>query len=196
MSQETPPHEITQLGATPVKGRIANAQAQIRWCLGFLHDVQQMSPTAALDGLALAKKLRRYAAALERTFQSAAEAEMQSSGTRELQGDGFIGVLHTDGPRRDWRSESLVNEVADRYIADVRRAHPELPPAMVRKIALGAMNKLAEAGRIEWRSTSLREMGVDPDEFSRKEANTRMSVEMRGEAVYVEPEFRAVRRSA
>lgn len=191
-SPETPPHVITEYAATPVARHVTQATDRIKWCLSYLHDVQEMSPQSALDGLAAAKKLRRYANALENTFATAAEAEMLQGGVAAHEGDGYTAVLHTDSNRKDWRTDSLVNEVADRHLAVTKKTYPDIPASAQRRLILGSMAQLAKAGRIEWRSTALRDMGIDPDEFSRKDRGTRASIEMRGQATYTDPTNQAV----
>lgn len=184
MPREIPP-DIADYASSPVRGKITTALNQIKWALAYLHDVQEVKLPAALQMLAAAKQLRRYASALEQTVDTAAVAEMQMSGTGSYSGDGFDAVLHTGGDRKGWQHESLVNEVADRFIAMNRDRFSEVSGKDLRRIVQGSMNELMAAGRMEWRSTSLRKMGVDPDEFSVKTLGS-LSLELTGEASYVD----------
>ena len=184
MPREIPP-DIADYASSPVRGKVTTALNQIKWVLAYMHDVQEVKLPAALQMLAAAKQLRRYASALEQTVDAAAVAEMQMSGMETFSGDGFDAKLHTGGDRKEWQHESVVNELADRFIATNRDRFPEVSGRDLRRIVQGSMNGLMAAGRMEWRSTSLRKMGVDPDEFSVKNLGA-LSLELTGEASYVD----------
>lgn len=184
MPKEIPPL-IEDYGRSPVRGKINTALNQIKWVLAYMHDVQEVKLPAALQMLAAAKQLRRYARALEKCADEAAVAEMQLTETPHYAGEGFEAVLRDGGNRSDWQHESLVNEIADRYVAKAHSRTPDVSKRDFRRIAQGAMNELMTAGRVEWRSTSLRKMGVDPDEFSIRTTGAQ-SVELTGEASYVD----------
>lgn len=186
MPKEIPP-QIEDYGTSPVRGKINTALNQIKWVLAYMHDVQEVKLPAALQMLAAAKQLRRYAKALERTADEAAVAEMQMGDTDHYAGEGFEAILHSGDSRAEWQHESIVNEIADRFIVTNRDRFSGVSRRDLRRIVQGAMNELMAAGRVEWRSTSLRKMGVDPDEFSVKAPGTQ-SVELTGEASYIESE--------
>ena len=186
MAKAIPP-QIEDYGTSPIRGKVNSALNQIKWVLAYLHDVQEVKLPAALQMLASAKQLRRYARALERCADEAAVAEMQMSDVVHYAGEGFEASLHSGGARSEWQHESLVNEIADRYIVKNRDRFSEVSRRDLRRIVQGAMNELVSAGRVEWRSTSLRKMGVDPDEFSVKTLGA-LSVELTGEASYIENE--------
>lgn len=194
MPKDIPP-QIEDYGSSPVRGKINTALNQIKWVLAYMHDVQEVKLPAALQMLAAAKQLRRYASALERTVDESAVAEMQMSETKQFAGDGFEAVLHSGGDRKEWQHESLVNELADRFIAKNRDRFADVSGRDLRRIVQASMNELMAAGRIEWRSTSLRSMGVDPDEFSVKTLGS-LSVELTGEASYVDDEHTKGRGAA
>lgn len=181
------PQQIEDYGTSPVRGKVNTALNQIKWVLLYLHDVQEVRLPAALQMLAAAKQLRRYAHALEKTVDEAAVAEMQMSDTHHFAGEGFEATLRSGGTRKEWQHESLVNELADRFVTTNRDRFSSVSARDLRRIVQGSMNSLMAAGRVEWRSTSLREMGVDPDEFSVKPLGG-LSVELTGEASYVESE--------
>lgn len=191
MPKEIPPH-IEDYGASPVRGKINTALNQIKWVLAYMHDVQEVKLPAALQMLAAAKQLRRYASTLERGIDEAAIAEMQMSETDIFAGEGFDAVLHSDGDRKEWQDESIVNELADRFIVRNRDRFSSVSGRDLRRIVQASMNELMTAGRISWRSTSLREKGVDPDEFSVKTPKG-MSLELTGEASYVESNYARAR---
>lgn len=187
MPKEIPPH-IEDYGTSPIRGKINTALNQIKWVLAYMHDVQEVKLPAALQMLAAAKQLRRYARALEKTVDEAAIAEMQMNETRHYAGEGFEALLHSGGARSEWQDESIVNEVADRFVVRSRDRFSEVSGRDLRRIAQGAMNELVFAGRVEWRSRALKKMDIDPDEFSVKLPGS-MSVELTGEASYVEREY-------
>lgn len=184
MGKAIPPL-IEDYGASPVRAKINTALNQIKWVLVYMHDVQEVKVPAALQALAAAKQLRRYASALERTFDEAAVAEMQMSGVEHFAGEGFEAILHTGGSRKEWQNESLVNELADRFVVTNRDRFGDVSGRDLRRIVQASMNQMVAAGRVEWRSTSLRGMGIDPDEFSVKTPGS-LSVELTGEASYVQ----------
>lgn len=186
MPKEIPP-QIEDYGTSPVRGKINTALNQIKWVLAYMHDVQEVKLPAALQMLAAAKQLRRYARALEKTVDEAAVAEMQMSETHHYAGEGFEALLHSGGNRSEWQDESIVNEIADRFVVRNRDRFSEVSRRDLRRIVQAAMNELVFAGRVDWRSRSLRKMGVDPDEFSVKIPGS-MSVELTGEASYLERE--------
>ena len=192
MGKAIPPL-IEDYGPSPVRAKINTALNQIKWVLIYMHDVQEVKLPAALQALAAAKQLRRYASALERTFDEAAVAEMQMSGVQHFAGEGFEAVLHTGGDRKEWQHESIVNELADRFIVTNRDRFSDVSGRDLRRIVQASMNELVSAGRVEWRSTSLREKGVDPDEFSVKTPGS-LSVQLTGEASYVEDGYVAKKR--
>lgn len=183
---------IDEYAPSPVRGKINTALNQIKWVLAYMHDVQEVRLPAALQALAAAKQLRRYARTLERVFDEAAVAEMHMSGVEHYAGEGFEATLYSGGDRKEWQHESLVNELADRFVNNHEGQFPDVSPRDLRRITQSAMNTLVDAGRIEWRSTSLRGMGVDPDEFSVKGPGN-LSVRLEGEASYVDNQWRTPR---
>lgn len=187
MPKDIPPI-LEDYGTSPVRNKINHALNLIKWSLAFMHDVQEVELTAALQALAASKQLRRYAYTLERTFDEAAVAEMQMSDTQHFAGEGFEATLHSGGDRKEWQHESIVNELADRFIATNRDRFSDVSGRDLRRIVQASMNELMAAGRVEWRSTSLRSMGVDPDDFSVKTPGS-LSVELTGEASYVEDQY-------
>lgn len=184
MPQEIPA-TIEDYGSSSIRGKINNALNQIKWVMGYMHDVQEIKLPAALQALAAAKQLRRYAYGMERLFDEAAVAEMQMSDTNHFAGEGFEATLHSGGDRKAWQHDSIVNELADRFIATNRDRFAEVSGRDLRRIVQASMNELMSAGRIEWRSTSLRDKNIDPDDFSIK-THGALSVELTGEASYAD----------
>lgn len=184
MAQDIPP-VIEEYGTSSVRAKINGALNQIKWVLAYLHDVQEVKLPAALQLLAAAKQLRRFARALEKTADEAAVAEMQMSDTTYFAGEGFEAVLHDGSRRKEWQHESLANEVCDRAVSQLHSRFPEVPLRTLRKISQGVLNEVVAVGRVEWRSKALRDRGIDPDEFSVKVPGA-ASVELTGDASYAD----------
>lgn len=186
MPFDPPPSRLASYRGSFMQGRVANALQQVKACIAYLHDVQEMDLAAALHGLAAAKQLRRFVYSLEESFEIAALAEMESGNHDSYAGPGFTATVRTEGRRKEWQSESLVNELADRFVAETKGEYPGLAEADLRTITLKAMDKVVAAGRTQWRSGSLKQMGVDPDEFSTKAPGLPTAIELTGPATYAE----------
>lgn len=173
---------------SPLRGAINNATARMKWVAAYLNDVDTIPVASALEGLAAIKQLRRWVRNIEQTFTLAATAEMAETGTEEYtgtndDGEAFTVHLRESSWRTGWNHDSLINELTDRYVETATIRHPDLSPETIRRISIEAISHLTGAGRIEWRSTVLRELGINPDEFSTRHSNG-PSVDLRGDAAY------------
>lgn len=184
--------DLVDYGASIIRRRVQYGVTLIRWAINHLANAQDVTLTAALEGLAHSKRLRRTAAALERAFEDAAIAAMYHQGVTTWAGRGYTAVLHKASERRGWRSEAIINELIDRHTARLAIRFPDVPERTIRRIATEATWSLYSLGRLEWRSTDLRKAGIDPDEFSVR-VPVPASLDLRGEAAYVEGALGAAR---
>lgn len=177
-------HTSTHAGAEPysataLKHHLAHAEAHLKKAQALLEVTDDFAGDAPFDGLAHAKRLRRLSARIERLFTDAAIAQMHHDRKAYHVGRGYTAVLRPGEERRGWRDDEVM---ADLIAATVDRAlarHPYLPPKAAKALLTEAMWTVYKAGRITWRSTSLRELGLDPDDYSHH-APTSPSLDMRG----------------
>lgn len=179
------PGTIEDYGSSEVRAKINSALNQIKWALAYMREVQEVKLPAAMHMLAAVKQLRRFASSLERVVDEAALAEMQMEQVEYFAGEGFEAVLHQGGHRVEWQHESVLNELCDRFVSSHRDRFPDMPERTLRRVAQAAMEEVSAAGRVEWRSTSLRAQGIDPDEFSVKVPGA-ASVQLTGQASYAD----------
>lgn len=178
-----PPPTLTRYKDTVLRAKMHYVMLLLRWVNAWLHDIQDMSVEAALDGLAHAKKIRRYASAVESSFTEAATAEMMFAGVAAYQGDGYTATLHTGTIRRGWKNTELVQEIIEREVDRQHQAMPDVALKDLRRIVTQTVWRMHGLGRMEWRSTDLRRLGIHPDDFSESTPGP-ASVDLRGEASY------------
>lgn len=166
------------------RAKMTYVAALLRWVSAWLAEVQDMTLDAALDGLAHAKQVRRYAYAVEKVFEEAAIAEMHHAGQVMHVGEGYTAVMRPGGDRKGWKHDQVMTSLIDQTCQRMSERFPYLPPEALRAVVTESMWQVHKTGRIEWRSTDLRRNGVDPDEHSTRtpEAPT---IDLRGEASYI-----------
>ncbi len=184
-STSDPPARLVKYGESLLRQRTHYATMLIKWALRWAGEIQDFTAAAALDALAHAKALRRYAWALENMLEDAAIAAMHHEQTSHHRGVDYEAVLRPGTDRSGWDHEGVMNELVDRTVTKIRRRFPDLPARTVRQIATEAAWSVHEHGRIEWRSTDLRRSGIEPDDFSRRTFGS-ASVDLRGAAAYTD----------
>lgn len=142
-----------------------------------------MDLDAALNGLADAKRIRRFASRVEKAFDEAATAEMIFRDVEVQEGAGWRAVLRPGSRRQEWNSTTLLDELIDREVDRQQAKHPDIPVRALRKIISETLWRASTAARMEWRSTELRKMGISPDDFS-VSVPVPPTVDLRGEASY------------
>lgn len=180
-----PPASFQAYRGSVLRMKTQYAIALVKWCLNWLDEVQEMSLPAALDGLAHAKRLRRFAATLERLFEDAAIAEMTYAQVDNFDADGYTATLRPGTSRRGWRNDEVMQELIEQQVRREAKRFPGVDRRALRAIVTESMWAVHKAGRIEWRSTDLRRAGIDPSEFSDITAG-RASIDLRGPAAYTD----------
>lgn len=180
-----PPATLRTFTGSIVRGKMHYALLLLRWTQSWLSEVQGMDLDAALDGLALAKRLRRTASDVENSFAEAAIAEMIDQGQHVHHGEGYTALLHPAHDRRKWNHESLLNELIDIELRRQQHNHPEIPARALRQIVSETIWRTHAVARLEWRSTDLRRRGIHPDDFS-DVVPVPASLELSGQASYSE----------
>lgn len=161
-----PPHALTSYRSTILHIKLEYAHAIIRRAAAWLAEVQDMSPEAAFDGLAHVKRLRRSVKRIEETFEEAGIAEMYHRDQYRYRGQGYTAELCSGRDRKDWDTAGVMDELIEHTFTDLHHKHPSVHEADLRAIITATMWKPHRMGRIQWRSTSLRRIGIDPDDYS------------------------------
>lgn len=179
----TAPHDasftLTSYASSFVRKRLSQAESALREAHDWLSATDDVDGDSALTGLAHAKRVRRLATRVERAFEEAAIAQMHHDAKAYHVGDGFTAVLRPAHDRRDWKHADVMDDLVDVVIAKMAARYPAVAPSTVKNIVTEAMWDVHRAGRIEWRSTDLREFGLDPDDYSRT-VSAPASLDMRG----------------
>lgn len=179
-----------------IKKRMTHALLLIQDASRRLDEVQDTTLEASLDGLALAKKLRRTAWGLEKRFEDAATAEMYHTGEPIHAGDDYVAVLRPGSDRKGWKHPEVMKALIETTVETMTERFPYLPESSVQAIVTEAMWTVHRSGRIEWRSTDLRNMGVNPDLFSTKTVES-PSIDLRGPGSYdATPRRKRARKSS
>lgn len=182
---DEPPATLQDFEGTSIWKMMHKTVSQLRWSVAWLREVQDMSLDAALTGLAHAKRMRRYAAAVENTFTEAATAEMITRGITYYNGPGFTVVLHDSKDRRGWRTTDVVEEVIEQETTRQYEKHPDLSPRVLRQVVSETMWRTHGLARLEWRTNALRKAGIHPDDFC-EAAPGMPSLDLRGTASYAQ----------
>lgn len=151
--------------------------------MNWLNEVQEMTPEAAFDGLAHAKKIRRTAKSIERTFEEAALAEMFHAGATSYTGTDYQAVIQRGRDRKNWKHPDVMDALIEANIERMQERFPYVPADLLRTLVTEAMWEVHKHGRIDWRSTDLRKSGINPDEFSER-TQERPSIDLRGAGSY------------
>lgn len=191
-----PPLRLIDYKNSVLRAKMAYVAALLRWASNWLAEVQDLSLEAAFEGLAHAKQVRRLASAVEKSFEEAAMAEMFHAEQPYYLGDGFTAVLRPGSDRKAWQHEKVMTALIEQHVEKMQDRFPYVPESTLRAVVTESMWEVHKAGRVEWRSTDLRRAGVDPDLYS-KRTNEAPSIDMRGQATYVNPKRRprGVRRA-
>lgn len=142
-----------------------------------------VSTKAMLDLLAKSKRARRAMKAVEHIVEDAAIAGMTIDGTQVLEGEDYTAVLHDGGTRKDWRTQDVTGMLVNRFGRALVKRFRHVPAKDVEAIVAEAIWNLASAARFAFRSTVLRRLDIDPNQYSRIEPN-RATVELRGKGAY------------
>lgn len=167
-----------------IRKKLAYTEALLGLVQSWLDNTHDMDGDASFDGLAHAKRIRRIAARIEDTFEEAAIAQMYHDDAAYKIGDGYTAVLRPGQDRRGWDNEAVMASLIDSTVEHMGHRFPFVPSKVLRAIVTEAMWAVHKAGRVEWRSTDLRDHGVDPDEHSRH-VTTKASIDLRGDASYI-----------
>lgn len=182
---DRPPLRLESFKASYLRLKLDYIQALLRWCQHWLNEVQDMSRDAAFDGLATAKRTRRLASSVEKTFEDIAIAAMYQDGEAIHQGDGYMAILRTGTERKAWKHAEVMTALVDATVQVMIDRHPYVPEKIMRAIVTESMWRVHKCGRVEWRATDLRSFGVDPDAYSTK-SRDEPSLDLRGEASYTQ----------
>lgn len=178
------PQRLTRFAGSPARHRMQHAALLMKWAIGWLGDTQDMTLTAALEGLAYAKMLRRLARSLEGTFEAAAIAEMTHRDLTSYRGDGYTATLKSGSSRVQWRHADIINELIETATATLIAERRDIDPRLLRHIVTTSMWQLHAVGRLEWRAGDLRRHGVNADDYSLNRPG-RVSIDLTGPATFL-----------
>lgn len=181
--REGPPLKLSTYRNTILRAKMHYIVTLLKWARAWLDEVQEMSVPAALDGLAHAKKVRRFASSVEAVFTEAAVAEMLDAGVESYEGEDYTAVLRPGSERRNWKSTEVIEELIETETRRQRSLHPDIEPSVLRRIVTESVWRLYKVARPEWRSTDLRKVGIYPDDFS-ESVPVPASIDLRGEGSY------------
>lgn len=180
-----PPAILESYKASVLRTKMAYVHALLKWVAAYLGEVQDMEGGAAFDGLAHAKKIRRTAWGIEKTFEEAAIAEMFHAGTPIHEGDGYTAVMRPGQDRKGWKHPNVMQALIESTYQRMAERFPYVPEGILRAIVTESMWQVHKTGRIEWRSTDLRRAGIDPDAYSTKTPES-PTIDLRGPASYAD----------
>lgn len=183
MRQPRPPLFLERYRESALHRKMEFAHAILRWAMNWLNEVQEMTPDAAFDGLAHAKKIRRTAKSIEKTFEEAALAEMFHAGTTRHKGKDYEAVMQTGRDRKNWKHPDVMDALIEANIERMQGRFPYVPQDLLRTLVTESMWEVHKHGRIDWRSTDLRKSGIDPDDFSER-TQERPTIDLRGAGSY------------
>ena len=169
---------------SPLRAKIAYAEALLGWAETWLKNSHDMEGQAPFEGLAHAKRLRRMAHRIEVFFEEAAIAQLYHQEKAYAVGEGYTAVLRPPQERRGWDHAGVMTALIDAVTEQMTARHPSIPRRAAQQMITEAMWTVHKVGRIDWRSTDLREFGVDPDDFS-THTEVPARIDLRGDASYV-----------
>lgn len=178
-----PPLKFERFNGSILQGGISRAGALIRWAIKWVDGAHDVDLDAAAEALAAAKQLRRTAAHLEKALEEAMIAEMFHTGEATYRGRDFAAVLRPGTDRSQWKNAEVMEALIESTFARFQKRFPGFPPGILRAVIAESMWEVHKRGRIEWRSTDLREAGIDPDDFSVRSIE-KPTIEMRGAGTY------------
>lgn len=183
MRQPRPPLFLERYRQSALHRKMEFAHALLRWAVNWLNEVQEMTPEAAFDGLAHAKKIRRTAKSIERTFEEAALAEMFHVGETRYVGSDYVATMQPGNDRKNWKHPDVMDALIEANISRMQDRFPYVPEDLLRALVTESMWEVHKHGRIAWRSTDLRKSGINPDEFSER-TRENPTIELRGPGSY------------
>lgn len=191
--RDRPPLRLSSYKESILRAKMEYVHRLLRWAVKWLAEVQDMNMDTAFDGLAHAKKVRRTASAVERTFEEAALAEMFHSGQSIHVGNEYTAVLRSGRDRKGWKHDEVMTALIEATVERMQERFSYVPEKVLRAIVTESMWQVHKTGRVEWRSTDLRALGIDPDDYSTR-TKERPTIDLRGEASYasVRPRPRGV----
>jgi hypothetical protein len=121
----------------------------------------------ALCLLAQVRTQRIRLATIEASLESLAARRMRAEHRDRVELPG-VGLFERRGgvDRKDWDHRGVASRVVRTLLVDPTTG--EAAPEEYRDFAYLLRDRLLEACRTEWRTTALRKLGVDPDEFCTK----------------------------
>lgn len=173
------PFALTSYAASLLRKRFSQAESALKEAHAWIGNMQDSEGEAVFVALAHIKRVRRLSARVERSLEEAAIAQMHHDGQVYRVGDGYTAVLRPAQERRGWNNQAVMHDLEEAIIEKLTASNPAVPRSAVRAIAREALWSVHRAGRIEWRSTSLRDMGLDPDTYS-THVSVPESIDMRG----------------
>lgn len=183
MRQPRPPLFLERYRESALHRKMDFVHAILRWAMNWLNEVQEMTPEAAFDGLAQAKRIRRTAKGIEKTFEEAALAEMFHAGATTYTGRDYQAVMQTGRDRKNWKHPDVMDALIAANVERMQERFPYVPADLVRTLVTESMWEVHKHGRIDWRSTDLRKSGINPDDFSER-TQERPTIDLRGEGSY------------
>lgn len=178
-----PPLTLDAYRRSILYAKLEAAHLIIRRSAAWLAEVQDMTPQAAFDGLAHTKRIRRSIKRIEETFEEAGIAEMHHRSQFRYKGEAYTAELCSGRDRKNWDHAAVMDELIEQTITRLHHKHPSVHETDLRAIVTTAMWQPYTMGRIEWRSTSLRKAGVDPDRYS-ETTRERPTIKLTGPASY------------
>lgn len=185
-SKEQAPLRLARYKNSPLDRKMGYVHTLLRWALSWLNDVQEMSPEAAFDALAAAKRIRRTASALEKSLEEVALAEMFHAEATYYRGRDYTAVLRPGTDRKEWKHAEVMEALIDSTCVRFKERFPYVPDELLRTLVTESMWEVHKRGRVQWRSTDLRKAGVDPDDFSARTTEN-PSIDLRGAGSYYTP---------
>lgn len=183
MRQPRPPLFLERYRESVLHRKMEFAHAVLRWAVNWLNEVQEMTPEAAFDGLAHAKRIRRTAKGIEKTFEEIALAEMFHADATSYTSSDYRAVMQTGRDRKNWKHPEVMDALIETNIEKMKERFPYVPDGLLRTLVTESMWEVHKHGRIDWRSTDLRKSGLNPDEFSER-TQERPTIDLRGPGSY------------
>lgn len=173
------PFTMTRYASSFVRKRLSQAEAALKEAYAWLDNTDDFDGDSAFEGLAHIKRLRRLANRIEKTLEDGAIAQMHHYNQVYRIGDGYTAVLRPARERRGWDNAAVMADLEERVVEKVSSRNPAVAPSAVKAIVREAMWSVHKAGRIEWRSSDLRAIGLNPDSYSHH-VSAPESLDMRG----------------
>lgn len=131
-------------------------------------------PEAAEPITPLLERIRLYRQRLARIEALAERRVAHALGTGKKTSAGIAVDVHGGWEREDWQHRDIARLLAENALVD--EATGEVDPEQMR-VAMRAVYRVIEAGRMEWRVTDLKKAGLTMDGLC-KEKPKRMTVQI------------------